>query len=79
LKSISVAIMLTCGATALAALTPATAHADGLEFFQTLSANIGCAIGPLEGSAFAGCEIREHIPRQLRAALTPAPEEQVTT
>ncbi|WP_081290702.1 DUF6636 domain-containing protein [Mycobacterium asiaticum] len=45
--------------TALAAPEP-TAHAAGLEFFQTPSGNIGCGIGPMESSAFAGCEIREH-------------------
>ena len=36
-----------------------SAHADGLEFFQTPSGNIACAIGPMPDSDFAGCEIRD--------------------
>ena len=54
MATVSIPFML-----AATALAP-TAHADGLEFFQTPSGNIGCAVGPMDSSAFAGCEIREH-------------------
>lgn len=53
---------------AATALAP-TVHADGLEFFQTPSGNIACAIGPMPQTAFAGCEIRERV-----FSLPPRPE-----
>lgn len=63
LQSLRATVTVTTAAAALSLpilLTPATSRADGIEFFQTPSGNIGCGIGPMEGKAFAGCEIREH-------------------
>ncbi|KQH77661.1 hypothetical protein AO501_33835 [Mycobacterium gordonae] len=52
--------VLACAGTALAVLTPATAHADGFDFFQTPSGNIACAMGLLDGSTLVDCEISDH-------------------
>lgn len=52
--------MLTSAATVLAVLAPATAHADGFEFFQTPSGNIDCAMGLEDGSTLVECEISDH-------------------
>jgi hypothetical protein len=54
------AVMLICAGTVLAAVAPATARADGFDFFQTPSGNIDCAMGLLDGSALAECEISDH-------------------
>lgn len=52
--------MLVSAGTALAVLAPASARADGFDFFQTPSGNIDCAMGLLDGSALVECEISDH-------------------
>ncbi len=42
----------------LAATPPA--HADSYQSFQSPSGNIDCAMGSMNGSTFAMCEIRDH-------------------
>lgn len=54
------AVVLTSAGTALAVLAPASAHADGFDFFQTPSGNIDCAMGLLDGAALTECEISDH-------------------
>ncbi|MFV8316123.1 DUF6636 domain-containing protein [Mycobacterium sp. 23] len=60
MKSIKAPVILACAGTALGLMAPATAHADGFDFFQTPSGNIDCAMGLLEGSVLAMCEIADH-------------------
>ncbi|RUP02904.1 MAG: hypothetical protein EKK34_21385 [Mycobacterium sp.] len=54
------AVVLIAAWMAVAAVAPATAHADGFDFFQTPSGNIGCALGLVDGSALAQCEISDY-------------------
>lgn len=59
-KSIKAPAILACAGTALGLMAPATAHADGFDFFQTPSGNIDCAMGLLDGAALVECEISDH-------------------
>lgn len=60
MKSINAVVVLACAGSAVAVLAPATAAADGFDFFQTPSGNIDCAMGVLDGSALVDCEISDH-------------------
>ena len=53
--------MLASSGMALGVLAPATARAEGFDFFQTPSGNIDCAMGLLDGSALVECEIGDHV------------------
>ncbi|MBX9639820.1 MAG: hypothetical protein K2X97_08850 [Mycobacteriaceae bacterium] len=60
MKSTKAAVVLASAWAALAVPAPATAHADGFDFFQTPSGNIDCALGLSDGPALAECEIGDH-------------------